>query len=106
MSSKVHPPTFISDASQYIKYKRSHLRWSRITKVEKKNQAEYAVYHLQDHPSGIHQKIDTALGDDIVEKDDGLTKLIAYLNGIYKDDEMALMWSKYQMFTRLKKVDE
>ena len=52
------------------------------------------VYHLQDHPSGIHLKIDTALGDEIIEKEDGLTKLIAYLDGIYKDDEMVLMWSR------------
>jgi hypothetical protein len=64
------------------------------------------LYHLQDHPSGIHQKIDTALGDEIVEQDDGLTKVIAFLDTIYKADDLALMWSKYKRFTRLKKVDD
>ena len=106
MSSKVLPPPFISDASQYIEYKDNLLRWSRITKVEKKNQGDFVLYHLQQHPSGIHQKIDTAIGDQIVAKDDGLKKVIEFLDGIYKADELALMWSKYKRFTRLKKTDD
>ena len=89
MSSKLHPPSFIDDASEYNEYKKGLLQWSRITKVEKKNQAEFVVYHLRDHPSGIHKKIDTVLRGEIVEKDDGLTKLVASLDTIYKDDELA-----------------
>ena len=106
MSSKCKPPKFITDASQYAEYRKNLLRWSRLTNVEKKDQAETVLYSLLDDPSGIQQKIDTALGDEIVEKDDGLAKLIEYLDTIYKADEMALMRSKYKKFTRLKKVDD
>ena len=100
------PPQFINDASQYDEYKKSLMRWSRITKTPKAQQAEYVLYHMKDHPSGIHQQVDTALGDEIVEKEDGLTKLVTYLDSIYKADELALMWSKYKKFTRLRKTDE
>ena len=78
------PPTFIDDASTYPEYKRRLERWSRITKVDKKLQAEVVVYHLENHPSGIQEKIDTALGDAIIDKDDGLKKLIEYLAECHK----------------------
>ena len=72
MSSKYIPPKFIDDASEYAEYKKKLQRWSRITKVDRKQQAEVVLYHLEGHPSGIQEKIDTALGDDVVDKDDGL----------------------------------
>ena len=49
----------------------------RITQLAKKKQAEVVVYHLEGHASGIQEKIDTAVGEDIQEKDDDLEKLIA-----------------------------
>ena len=61
------------------------------------------LYHLEGHPSGIQDKIDTALGDKIVDADDGLTQLIAFLDGIYAEDEMTEAWTKYKQFIRLKK---
>ena len=105
MSSKVTPPKFIDDVAEYAEYKNKLKRWSRITKVEQKQQAEVVLYHLEGHSSGIQQKIDTALGDDIVDKEDGMTKLIEYLDTIYQEDEMTNMWTKYKKFIRLKKQD-
>ena len=61
-----NPPEFINDASEYPEYKRRLKRWSRITKVDKSQQAEVVVYLLEKHPSGIQDKINTALGDKIV----------------------------------------
>ena len=106
-SSKYVPPKFIEDASQYAEYKRKLQRWARITKTDKKQQAEVVLYHLEleNHPSGIHDKIDTAIGDDIVDNENGMNLLINYLDGIYKEDEMTNMWSKYKKFVRLKKSD-
>ena len=63
----------MESASGYAEYKRKLERWSRITSVEKKKQAEVVLYHLENHPSGIQEKIDTALGDKLIDKDDGLT---------------------------------
>ena len=108
MSSKIKPPHFISDASEYPDYKTNLLRWSRITTTPKAQLAECVLYQMKDHPvgRGIAKQIDTALGDQVVDKDDGLTKLIAYLDNVYKEDELALMWTKYKTFTRLRKTNE
>ena len=102
-SSKFNPPKFIDSGAGYAEYKRKLERWSRITKHELKKQAEVVLYHLEGHPSGIQEKIDTALGDEIIDKDDGLQKLIKYLDGIYAEDEMTEAWHKYKQFIRLRK---
>ena len=75
-TSKLDPPEFFNDQSGYAEYKKKLQRWARITKVDKKQQAEVVVYHLENHPSGIQEKIDTTLGDAIQDKEDGLEKLI------------------------------
>ena len=102
-SSKIEPPKFMDDASGYTEYKKKLLRWTRITKTDPKLQAETVVYYLEGHPSGIQDKIDTALGTDIENKEDGMTKLVTFLDGIYAEDEMTEAWSKYKQFIRLKK---
>ena len=106
-SSKYVPPKFMDDSSQYAEYKKKLQRWARLTKtkIDPKQQAEVVLYHLEleDHPSGIHEKIDTAIGADIVENEEGMTKLIEYLDSIYQEDEMTDMWSKYKKFVRLRK---
>ena len=98
MSSKLDPPKFFDDPSTYPEYKKQLLRWSRITKVPKNQQAEHVLYQLAGHQ--IQEKIDTALGN-AVQQDDGLTKLVEYLDTIYAEDEMAGAWAKYKQFTRL-----
>ena len=99
------PPKFIDHASGYAEYKKKLERWSRITKVGKKQQAEVVFYHLQGHPSCIQKKIDTALGDQVIDKQDGWQKLIVYLDSIYKEDEMTDAWAKYKVFVHLKKLE-
>ena len=73
MSSRLNPPKFFDEPSEYPEYKKQLLRWSRITKVPKNQQAETVLYQLAGHQ--IQEKIDTALGN-AVENDDGLTKLV------------------------------
>ena len=96
MSSKYSPPTFIDSAAGYPEYKRKLERCARITKIDKKQQAEVVLYYLEGHPSGIQEKIDTTLGDKII--DDGLQKIITYLDTIYAEDEMTDAWTKYKKF--------
>ena len=103
MSAMRVPPDFIDDASQYDRYKKNLLRWSRCTKYDPKQQAEVVLYHLQNHPSGIQEKVDTALGDAVINKEDAMEKLVEYLDSIYAEDEMTNMWTKYKKFVQLKK---
>ena len=101
MPSKLEPPEFFDDPAMYAKYRKQLLRWSGITKIPKNQQAENVLYRLAGHPSQIQEKIDASLGDD-VKGDDGLNKVIAYLDTIYAEDEMAGAWTKYKQFTSLK----
>ena len=105
-NSRHEPPEFCSDASGYAEYKRRLQRWSRITTVKKKQQAEVVVYHLEGHPSGIQDKIDTAIGDKIQDKEDGLEELLKYLDTIYAEDDMTTAWTSYKRFVRLVKSKE
>ena len=78
----------------------------RRIKVEKKQQAEVVLYHLEKHPSRIQEKIDIAIGDEIIENEVGLDKLIEYLDGIYGEDDMTEALSRYKEFIRLRKTKE
>ena len=106
MKGSYDPPEFTADASMYQEYKKRLKRWSRITKVDKKQQAEVVLYHLEKHPSRIQEKIDIAIGDDIIENESGLDKLIEYLDGIYGEDDMTEALSRYKEFIRLRKTKE
>ncbi len=102
MSSKVLPPKFIDDVSGYPEYRKKLLRWTRITKVEPNKQAEFVLHYLEGHSSGIQEKIDTALGDQVEDKADGMQKMIDFMDTIYAEDEMTTAWTKYKEFIRFK----
>ena len=81
-SKSNEPPTFISERKSYAEYKTDLKMWSRITSVPKKNQAEVVVYNLDGHPSRVKEKIVLNVGNDIQESEDGIKKLIEYLDTI------------------------
>ena len=106
MSSKVfEPPAFVSETKSYERYKDDLYMWSRITSVPKKNQAEVVVYSLQGHSSGIKEKIVLNIGEKIKENDDGIKELVAFLDTIYKADEMADAWAKYKSFQKVSRIE-
>ena len=96
MSQKYTPPEFFEEHHQYAEYKKKLKRWSHITKVDKKHQAEGVLYNLEGHPSGIQEQIDIALGEEIVDKNDGLDKLIAHLDKVCKEDDMTISWLAFK----------
>ena len=56
-TNRFEPPAFVSNKKSYATYKADLRRWSRITAIDKKLQAEVVVYSLDGHPSGIKEKI-------------------------------------------------
>ena len=104
MASKYVPPAFIDSPSEYGEYKRNLKLWGSIVKVEDKKKAEVVLYHLKGHPSGIQDKIYSAIEAEIIDKDDGLKKLIEYLDTIYAADDMTEAWTRYKEFVRLRKL--
>ena len=82
-SSKIEPPTFVSQTKSYATYKKDLKMWSRITSVEKKLQAEVVVYSLDGHSSSIMEKIQVGIGSKLEDNEEGIDELIRFLDGIY-----------------------
>ena len=59
MATILEPPSFVSEKKSFGEYKKDLLRWSRLTSLDKKVQAEMVVYRLEGHPSRIKEKITT-----------------------------------------------
>ena len=53
MTTILEPPSFVSEKKSFGEYKKDLLRWSRLTSLDKKVQAEMVVYRLEGHPSRI-----------------------------------------------------
>ena len=98
MSQYIQPPYFISDVKTYSEYKEDLKRWSRLTSLEKKLQAEMVVYFLDGHPSQIKEKIVTHFGDKL-QADTGIKDLLEFLDSIYGKDDMSDVWDKYKSFS-------
>ena len=43
------------------------------------------------------------MGDKLIGNENGVDDLIAFMDGIYKKDDMANVWRKYSEFTDLKR---
>ena len=106
MASNIEPPSFVSNTKTYAEYKEDLKRWSRLTSLEKKYQADMVVYRLDGHPSGVKEKIVTQIGSVIEGKEDGIEQLIKFLDGIYAKDDMADTWEKFKDFSGLVRKDQ
>ena len=80
MTTNIKPPSFVSDTKTYAEYKEDLKRWSRLTTLEKKHQADMVVYYLDGHPSGVKEKVVTQISDKIIDKDDGIDQLIKFFD--------------------------
>ena len=102
----VGPPAFINDNKSYAEYKKDLLRWSRICGIDKKLQADHVVLSFDQHPSRIKEKVDTQIGDKLIDNEQGLKELITFLDGIYTKDTMADAWDKFCEFSEFSKKSE
>ena len=100
--NSVEPPLFVSETRSYEEYKADLQMWPRLTPLDKDVQAEMVVYKLTGHSSKIKEKIVTQMGDKLIGNENGVDDLIAFMDGIYKKDDMADVWRKYNDFTDLK----
>jgi hypothetical protein len=105
MATNIKPPSFVSDTKSYAEYKEDLKRWSRLTSIEKKHQADMVVYCLEGDPSGVKEKIVTQISDKIIEKDNGIDELITFLDGIYAKDDMADAWDRFKEFSSCTRKD-
>ena len=96
-------PEFISESKSLDSYEKDLNRWSRLTSCDKMKQAEWIVLLLEWHSSGIKEKIKTQLGDELIDAEDGIEKLIEFLRTIYDTDHLADSFEKYMKFEKLRR---
>ena len=99
MAQNIQPPSFVSETKTYAEYKEDLKRWSRLTSLDKNLQAEMVIYHLDNHPSRIKEKIVSQVEAEKLQSADGITHLISFLDEVYGTDEMADVWEKYKIFS-------
>ena len=100
--SKVDPPAFISDTVSYAQYKVKLRRWSAITNIAARKQADTVIYHLDGHSSRIQEKIDAKFGATLTDNEDGMKLLTEFLDTIYGEDDMAKSWTRFKKFIGLR----
>ena len=83
MAQNCEPPSFLSETKTYSEYKDDLERWSRLSGLDKKLQAEMVVHRLDGHPSRIKEKIVTNIGSSLVGNADGVKELIKFLDSVY-----------------------
>ena len=98
MAEHLKPPSFISEIKTYAEYKQDLLRWARLSQLQKNLKAEMVIQCLDGHASNIKEKIVTKIGDELIGNDDGIKKLIEFLDTIYAKDDMVDVWDKYKGF--------
>ena len=106
MAQFLKPPSFVSETKSYAEYKDDLKRWSRITSVDKKLQADFIISTLDGHLSRIKEKIVTKIGESLVGDENGMTKLITFLDTIYEKDNMADVWDKFRTFSTHRRKPE
>ena len=99
MAQNVGTPSFISETKTYTEYKDALERWSRLSPVDKKIQAEMVVHYLDGHPSRIKEKIVAKIGPKLVDNEDGVKELLTFLDSVYGVDDMANVWDRYKSFS-------
>ena len=103
MSRLIEPPGFISETKSFETYKKDLARWAMLTTLDETKQALLVVHLLDGDPSGIKEKIDEGVPDDDLKSKDGITKLLTFLEGIYKKDSLSDGFEKYITFERFRR---
>lgn len=102
MSSLKLPPD-PSAASNYVQWKKDIIHWSKLTDLPKNRQGIALQFATQKDPQ-VHEALNR-LDSEIVEKDDGLSKVIAALDTIYISDKTETGYSAYEQFESAKRKD-
>ena len=98
-SMRINPPDFKSKS--YERYKRELEAWKQITEVDKKKQGIAIALSLpEEHESGtcIREKVFDEIDLNVLNADDGLAKLLVFLDQKLGKDELSDSLEKFEDF--------
>ena len=103
MSKILEPPSFINESKNFETYERDLKRWSLLTNIPKPKQALMVLHYLDGDPSGIKEKVDEEISEEVLLSERGIEALLEFFKKVYKRDSLADGFEKYMSFERLKR---
>ena len=103
MAKTLEPPSFVSNKKTFKTNEKDLKRWSLLTTIPKTKQALMVLHFLDGDPSGIKEKIDEEIDDNILASEEGINTLLEFFRTIYKKDSLADGFEKYMSFERLRR---
>ena len=99
MEKKIAPPVFNGDEGEnYLDWRTDVECWEAFTDIPKNKRATALLLALKD--GGKVKDAVRSLGKDVLMKDDGMQKVLAHLDKIYKEDDAALTYRAYGEFEK------
>ena len=101
------PPQFVSDMKTYAQWLIEIELWSTVTEIKKEQQGSVIALSLPDydalHNINIRERVMNDIDKTALKSENGVQTLIAFLDPIYKQDDLASAyekWLSYERFTR------
>lgn len=98
-----NPPVF-SACKPYDRWKIELEAWTKVTKLSKKQQG-LAVALSFPEGSQVRDKVFSELEINQLDADDGIEKLISFLDGVYLQDELVRAYEAWSDFDKYRKSD-
>ena len=100
MAGYKNPPVF-SKEKPYDRYVDEIRAWCIVTELDKKKQGvAIALSFPESDPSGVRDKVFNELKLETITADDGVEKLIEYLDKLFTKDELSEVHERYILFDR------
>ena len=96
MAMKIQPPDFRKKS--YDRYKQELSAWKEVTEMDKKKQGIAVALTLPDDETGIREKIFEEMDLEELKTDDGLNKLLIFMDKHLGKDELTDGFEKFEDF--------
>ena len=105
------PPNYASvhgDRRNLTQYIAALKLWAKVSGVEKKDQADFVKYHAYQTVPEYFEELDAKFGDSLTAQEDGLTKIIKFLEekfGVSQHSEIVRKLNEFYSCSRQKSED-
>ena len=97
--TRVPNPVFAADSVGFDAYMKEVRAWRRLCGLPKADQGVMLWFQLpRDHPSDIKAKIETEIGFDDLEKEDGVEKFVAAMEETFRPATEIQVFEVYRSF--------
>ena len=101
MANFKNPPVFNSKKKPYERYVQELTAWCEVTDLANEKQGLAVALALpEDDISGIRDNVFDSMTTEELKANDGVEKLIEFMDKLFKKDELTMVYEKYIAFDR------